>query len=238
MQNRASSPSRTQWALVVRAVLLALFAVAAVGVPAGAQVAPTPLQAGPNTGTADSLVGPHVWQFLAQPGRFTVQIDALGMSTAALQMSAAGFSVRAQFASYVKGDSLTLRSVPHGVTIHGVAVRPSRVLVTIFPPNSPLVRDARNYQLEADGDVSFATGGPDIIVGSYMGKGNPYGATRFNANGSIVTSDGENGRWVVFDPQLHVYVVTIGPARLTVKLTPGVGLVDSATGFTAFAPFQ
>ena len=221
-----------------RAALLALIALAACRLPAGAQVAPTPLQAGPNAGTADSLVGPHVWEFLAQAGHFSVQVDALGMSTAALQMSTAGFSVRAQFASYAKGDSVTLRSVPHGVVIRGVAVKPSRVLLTIFPPNSPLVRDARNYQLQADGDVSFATGGPDIIVGSYMGKGNPYGATRFNANGSIVTSDGENGRWVVFDPQLHVYVVTIGSSRLTVKLTPGIGLIDSASGFAAFAPFQ
>jgi hypothetical protein len=209
--------------------LVALLLVGALHVPAVAQAAPTALQPGPNAGTADSFLGPHVWYFLAQPGQFTVRIDALGLSTTSVPINGT-FSVRAQFASYVSGDHISLQSVPHGVMIHGSAVKPTRVLVTIIPPNSALVRDARNYQIEADGAVAYRTGGPDPIIGGFIGRMNNLGATRFEPNGAIEASDGSTGRWILFDPQLHIYTLLIGDMHLTVKLTPGVGLVDASNG--------
>ena len=209
--------------------LVVLLLVAMLPLSAVAQVAATPLVAGPNPGTADSFIGPHIWYFLAQPGQFTVHIDALGMSTSSAPMNGA-FSVRAQFGSYVSGNHVTLQAVPHGVVIHGSVVKPTRVNVTIIPPQSMLVRDARNYQIEADGAVAYRNDAPDPIIGGFIGRLNSFGATRFNANGTIAASDGSTGHWTLFDPQLHIYTLVIGDQRLTVKFNPGVGLIDASNG--------
>jgi hypothetical protein len=196
-------------------------------VPVSAQTAPSALAPGPNSGSADSFVGPHVWYFNATTGRFTVEVDATGTSSDSAPIGG-GFNASATFASYVKGDALALSQIPHGIVIHGTAVRPTRVLVTITPPNSPLVRVARNYMIQAGGSVTYSASNADPIAGTYIAKRNAYGATRFTPNGTVLTSDGQQGRWVLFDPSLHIYTVLIGSDRMTVKFMAGRGLVDAS----------
>jgi hypothetical protein len=196
-------------------------------VPGNAQTAPSPLAPGPNSGSADSFVGAHVWYFNATPGRFTVEVDATGTSSDSAPIGGA-FNASAAFASYVKGDALALSQIPHGIVIHGTAVRPTRVLVTITPPNSPLVRVARNYMIQAGGNVAYSASDADPITGTYISKRNSYGATRFTPKGAVLTSDGQQGRWVLFNPSLHIYTVLIGADRMTVKFMAGRGLVDAS----------
>ncbi len=216
------------------AVALAAILASGPALPAGAQTAPTALQAGANSGSADSFVGPHTWYVRATPGTFSVTVDA----TTATQDSApvgGSFGVRVAFAPDAKGDRFTSQPTQSGLVIHGTVVRPTKVLVTIVPANSPLVRVARNYVIQAAGSVAFGGGSAaDPIVGPYISKRNAYGATRFNANGTVATSDGQQGRWVLFDAALHIYTVTIGPDRMTVKLMAGRGLVEASNDVVYF----
>jgi hypothetical protein len=46
----------------------------------------------------------------------------------------------------------------------------------------------------------------------------------------IRTAGGVNGTWTVFDPNLHIYTITIGQTRYSVKLVPGQGLLDANNG--------
>ena len=214
------------------ALILAVLVTALRG-PASAQAAPTPLQPGPNAGTADSFAGPHAWYFNAQPGHFVVELDALGLSTSSAPLDGS-ISVRAQFSPSAPGDRITESSIPHGILIHGTTTRAAHVFVTVMPPAGSLVRVARNYQLAATGAVAFNTNAPDPIIGGFISKMNNYGATRFSANGDVAAADGSTGHWTLFDPQLHIYTVMIGSQHLTVKLTPGVGLIDATNGSIYF----
>lgn len=215
----------------VVAVVAAAAAVAvlltAPGVPARAATAPTALQPGANAGSADSFVGPHTWYFQARPGTFSVTVDATTTSQDSAPVGGA-FAVRVAFAPDERGDTFTSSATQSGLVVHGRVVRATRVLVTIVPPNSPLVRVARNYEIQAMGSVAFASGSrTDPIVGPYVSK-RGYGATRFNADGTVATADGRQGRWTLFDAGLHIYTVTIGDDRMTVKLMAGRGLIDAS----------
>jgi hypothetical protein len=219
--------ARTTSRYVLRSVIAVAAIVADAALPAGALPAPAALQAGANSGSADSLVGPQVWYFQAAPGPFVVHIDATGTSQDSAPVGGA-FAVRVAFSPNVKGDRFRSTPSGSGLIVNGTVTRPTRVLITIVPPNSPLVRVARNYTIEATGNIAFGSGSSaDPVVGPYISK-RGYGATRFNANGTIVTADGQQGRWVVFDPKLRIYTVTIGTDRMTVKLVPGRGLIDAS----------
>lgn len=233
--NDFAVPTRRGGGHVSLAMLaVAVFGTAGLGVPARAATAPSALQAGPNSGSADSFVGPHTWYFQAAPGTFAVTVDATGTSQDSAPVGGS-FAVRVAFAPDVKGDRFTAQQTPTGLVVRGTVVRAARVLVTIVPANSPLVRVARNYEIQATGNVAFASGAAsDPIVGPYIAKRNAYGATRFNPNGTVATSDGQQGRWVLFDAQLRIYTVTIGGDRMTLKLVPGRGLIEASNDVVLF----
>lgn len=60
----------------------------------------------------------------------------------------------------------------------------------------------------------------------FLAKLNSYGATKFLGDGTVQGSDGSSGTWKAFDIERHIYTVTIGGLRLSVKYLPGRGLVD------------
>jgi hypothetical protein len=218
---------------LLAAALLAAFA-SAPPAAAFAQTAPSALKAGANAGSADSFVGPHTWYFQALPGTFTVTVAAQSVSQDSAPVNSA-FGVRVAFSPNAKGDGFASKPGDGGLVISGKVAKAARVLITIVPANSPLVRVARNYTIEATGKVAFAAGSQaDPIAGAYIAKRNAYGATRFNPDGSVATSDGQQGRWVLFDGALHIYTVTIGGDRMTVKLMAGRGLVDASSDVVYF----
>ena len=88
-----------------------------------------------------------------------------------------------------------------------------------------------DYELEATGDVDFgeATSTADPIVRTYDPKvshySDSYGATKFNADGTIVTANGFTGTWKVFDQENHIYAIQIGQIKYSLQYIPGYGLV-------------
>jgi len=203
--------------------------------PAGAEGAPpTPLHAGANNGTADSLVGPHDWSLQVRPGGFALTLTVLPGSQDMVQLRGQP-TIRVFCTPKCDRKKVLFVDSPSGViAIRGTVTQPTKMTVRVIPVDSPLVRVTRNYTLEATGAVAFTGGaGADPVVGTYFAKRAEYGATRFLANGQVITTDGQQGHWVVFDPQLRLYTVTIGSDRMSLKLVTGQGLVDS-TGFAMF----
>jgi hypothetical protein len=216
------------------AAALALAIGTSPALPAAAQSAAMPLQAGENAGSSDSLIGPQTYFFQATPGHFTVQIlQVAGTSTDSVALNG-NISVQAGFGTPGHGNLLSLQQIHGGLLIHGTAARPGRVNITIVPVASPLVRVVRNYVVTASGSVAFAGPGADPIIGTYISLRNNYGATKFNKNGTIVTSSGQPGMWTVFDPALRIYNVQIGDDRISLKLVSGRGLVDAGSSVIVF----
>jgi hypothetical protein len=84
-----------------------------------------------------------------------------------------------------------------------------------------------DYEIEATGDVAFSevNAAADPIIRTYDSKVNTYGATRFLADGSVITSDGSRGTWKAFDAENHIYTIQIDTFRWSVQYLPGYGLV-------------
>lgn len=219
------------FALSVMLAAAQLFAVA----PAVAQGIPaTSLVAGPNNGTADSFLGPHDWLLSAGPGRFAITLTVVSATLDSVPLSGQP-TVRLICSPACDKNHVQFDGSRTGLAITGSLARRTKLDVRVVPPQSALVRVARNYTLEATGAVAFnAASNIDPIVGTYIAKTNVTGAVRFLANGSIITADGQQGRWVAFDPALHIYTITIGTNRWSLKIVPGRGLEDSSSGFVLF----
>jgi hypothetical protein len=187
--------------------------------------APTALQPGSNEGTSDSLVGNQSWTFAAKPGPFEVDVAEGRVPTNALP--GAPFAVVLHINPF-KNVRVTFAKRPGGYVYKGTVLKPVQLRLEVIPPNSPLVREASEYTVEASGSIVYSAG-IDPIIGTYTGP-NGLGAVRFQKGGTVVASNGETGTWTVFDPALHVYTVVVGQTRWSVKLSPGQGLDDAANG--------
>ncbi len=187
--------------------------------------ASSPLQPGSNEGTADSFVGNHSWVFAAKPGRFELDISLGRVPTNSLP--GAPFATVLHIVPFAP-NHVTFAKVPGGYVYHAVITKPTKLRLEIIPANSPLVRESNEYTVVASGSaVVFATGA-DPIIGTYSGSSD--GAARILPGGVIRTAGGVNGTWTVFDPNLHIYTITIGQTRYSVKLVPGQGLLDANNG--------
>jgi hypothetical protein len=192
---------------------------------ARADVASSVLQPGSNEGTADSFVGDHNWIFSTKPGHFELDISLGRVPTNALP--GAPFTVVLHVVP-LAGNHVTFAKTPGGYVYKGDMKTSAKMRLQIIPANSTLVRAANEYTVVASGPaVVFATGA-DPIIGTYSGSSD--GAARILPGGVIKTAGGVDGTWTVFDPQLHVYTITIGQTRYSVKLVPGQGLLDANNG--------
>jgi hypothetical protein len=212
--------------------------------------APAPMQPGVNTSTTDNFTGTHYWYFYGGPGRvvLTARFTGGGLlgnpmsSTLRITLSdgAGSFSVSKTLVSSSNQDEST-------GTFTGTLKARSRLLVSVAPPSQGLVRSGGQYQLVASGEVAFnsprTTGDP--IVQTFYGDFSPpsgsvadgagtYGATRFNANGTLVASNGQRGTWKSFDPEHHLYIVLLDGMKLSLKYEPGRGLVDAGDDSIVF----
>ncbi len=106
------------------------------------------------------------------------------------------------------------------------------------PPPGQLVRQTVHYTIEATGAVSFgaATGAAPSVVGVYAVKNGTvdHGVAKFAADGTITTTNGESGKWVLFDADSRVYTVTLGRDRWSLIYQPGHGFIDAQNQLLIF----
>jgi hypothetical protein len=112
------------------------------------------------------------------------------------------------------------------------------VVVMIEPPKSPLVRQTVEYTINlsgAAGESSITpsnaatpnTASAPSVVGVYNVSLNDYGAAKFNADGTIVTTSGAKGNWECFDADTRTYIITLNNNRMTMTFQPSRGFVDN-----------
>ena len=197
--------------------------------------APAPLQSGTNSASVDSLIGPHFWYFFAEPGSFRLtfaQGGPEGLGASGKARSQCGF------APQTPGAVITVKSTPEGDVFSGTVKERTRLGIGVFPPNSPLVRSTVTYTLVASGNVTFTSPGAAAppIAGMYNTLyNNPLGAVRFNADGTIEASNGQTGTWKLFDKESATYVVVLDGKRMSLRLDPGRGLIDTQTNLIPFS---
>lgn len=219
-----------------KVTLLIAFFVLAVGVSAQSlkPQSPYPMNVGINQGTSDSLVGTHYWYFYATPGSNTLKVRFKNPTTLY------GAQMNTVLTITVTDDKRTWR-VTKTVTsnrnqseasfVAPKVAKRMKILVSVAPPNQNLIRMGGDYELEATGDVDFgeAASAVDPIVRTYdpkvMHYSESYGATKFLADGTVVTANGFTGTWKVFDLESRVYTIQIGKIRYSLQYIPGYGLV-------------
>jgi hypothetical protein len=197
---------------------------------------PTPLVAGENTGTVDSMVGPQFWSFQTRTGSasIVVRFAAMGLfgnASASTIQVVLHDSTGKQFAA----ESVTSTGKPVEVAWPGTFPKPATVILEIRPAMSSLIRTGGDYSVQVTGAVAFSNAkppGPERIAGTYSLMVCPptldCQAVRFFPNGTVKTADGTTGTWTSFDPQALIYTVKIGSNQWSLKLVPGRGLVDAA----------
>jgi len=196
---------------------------------------PFPLKAGINQGTSDSLVGTHYWYFYVTPGANTLSVRFKNPTTLY------GATLNTTLTITVTDDKRTWKVVKQvnanrnqseaTFTSNKVDKR-MKIIVAIAPPNQNMIRMGGDYEIEATGDVSFggAESAVDPIVQTFDPKtahySGPYGAVKFNADGTVITANGFTGNWKVFDKENRIYAITIGNIRYSLQYRPGYGLVN------------
>lgn len=218
--------------------LFALFvilmsAAAAVSAQSLKPQSPYPLKAGINQGTSDSLVGVHYWYFYVLPGTSRIRVRMVTPTTlyGAAQNSTLTITVRddagGRAIKTVNGNPNTRETTFTAPKVN----RRMKIVVSVAPPSQNLLRMGGDYEIEVTGDVAFGEGasGVDPIVRTYdpktMHYSESYGATKFLADGTVVTANGFTGTWKVFDRENRVYVVQLGRIRYSLQYIPGYGLV-------------
>jgi hypothetical protein len=104
-----------------------------------------------------------------------------------------------------------------------------------------LLRATAGYELTATGAVRFdqrATG-PGLIVGTYVSSQTMYHndqneVVKFKPDGTLEFAGGAVGTWKLFDENSMIYAVKFENTRLSLKLIPGLGLVNPADGSVVF----
>jgi hypothetical protein len=185
---------------------------------------PAPLEAGLNSGTADSMVGAHYWFFYAEPGSFSGTVTKLDSpGDAARAQLSAGIS----YAPKLPENTLVSKDSKDKTNFSGTVKTRSKVILKVDPGPAGLTRSACNYNVVVNGNVSFgqATSTPEI-VGTYMGPGD-LNLTKFNPDGTFIAQTGIKGKWTLFDADTKTYAVDYNKSSLSLKLVPARGLTDA-----------
>ena len=201
---------------------------------------PQALEAGENTGTVDSMVGPQFWSFQSKAGSASIivrfaSMGLFGNATAATVQIVLHDGTGKTFGT----EAVTSNGKPVEVKWPGTFAKPGRVIVEVRPPMSSLVRTGGVYSITVTGAVDYShvkALGPERIAGTYTLMICPptldCQATRFLPDGSVKTADGSTGSWSSFDPAALVYTVKIGQNTWSLKLVPGRGLVNTSNTTT------
>jgi hypothetical protein len=195
---------------------------------------PYPMKAGINQATSDSLVGTHYWYYYVLPGTNTLKVRFKNPTTLY------GATLNTTLTITVTDDKKSWRVVKQVTSNRNSSEavfnsnkldKKMKIIVSVAPPNQNMIRMGGDYEIEVTGDVEFgeATSTVDPIVRTYepmtMHFNEEYGAAKFNADGTIVTSNGFTGTWTAFDKENRIYAVQIGKIRYSLQYSPGYGLV-------------
>jgi hypothetical protein len=193
---------------------------------------PAPLQPGINTSTVDNVVGTQYWYFDGLPGEIHVHCNFKPMSMLGANFqNSINISLSDAAGTWKTPKTLSSDSKITDCTFDGKLTKPTRVVVTVAPPSGGLVRMGGDYQITVTGAVAFgAPSSSDPVVGTYKemsGYTKDLGDCKFNADGTVVTTSGESGKWKLFDKDSGTYVVDIaGQERATLQFKSGRGLCD------------
>jgi hypothetical protein len=212
--------------------------------PASAQSlnskAPTPLVAGENRGTVDNQVGSQYWSFQYVAGKATISVRFTSTGLFGNPTPATVEVVLHNLDGKVFGSRpLTSNGRVAQTDWPGTFGGPGTTVIEIKPSGSNLVRNGGDYAITVSGDaVKFSkaqAAGPEQIVGTYsvMVCAPDFDcqsslAARFQADGTVITTDGHKGTWTAFDPASRIYTVVIGKDRWSMKLVPGRGLFNTS----------
>jgi hypothetical protein len=194
---------------------------------------PAPLQPGENKGTVDNFVGSNYFAFTAGPGSVTVTVSYSSMSLLGnAQHSSLNVELSDDKKSWTERRTISSLKESNSTKMVGNLKAPTRLILSIIPPQGGLVRAGGDYVVTATGAVKFdpPLGAGELIVGTYtpmIVHDNEDGAAKFSANGRIEFASGTVGQWKVFDADSRIYTVTFAQTRLSLKLVPGRGLVDA-----------
>ncbi len=201
---------------------------------------PAPLQPGINKGTVDNMIGSHYWYFTAGPGKTLVHVKFTSMGLLGNPTRTTMTAVLSDAANtWHTPKPVTSDGKEAEVTFDGDLKKATKLILKLAPPPNGLVRAGGDYQVEATGAVSFgAKSSADPIIGAYKQMGGytkELGTCKFNADGTMVSTSGINGKWSLFDAASQTYVIDVqDQERQSLQLRPGKGLCDQSD----FAVFQ
>jgi hypothetical protein len=200
---------------------------------------PTPLRPGENHGTIDNQTGAQFWALHYNPGPATIVVRFTSMGIFGNPMAATvNVVVLGPGGKVIGHQALTSAGQPAQLQWPGKFDKPGVWVIEIQPMGSNIVRNGGDYTIDVTGAAVAAGGGgggppPADIAGTYAVMVCPPDfqcdglAIRFAPDGGVVTTDGHQGRWTLFDPDSRIYSVVIGRDRWTLKLVPGRGLMDT-----------
>lgn len=67
-----------------------------------------------------------------------------------------------------------------------------------------------------------------------MFDNNENSAVKFKPDGTLEFASGVAGTWKLFDENAMIYTITFSNQRLSLKLMPGLGLVNPSDGSVVF----
>jgi hypothetical protein len=191
------------------------------------------MKAGPNRGTVDNFVGPNYFYFWAGPGEVKVRASFKSMT-----LFGAGIRTSLMVALYDEKKSWTARKVLTSLNEAGEGTFPgnlkekTKVIVAVVPPSGALIKTGGDYEVEATGVVKFdpEPSAADLIVGVYTPTSiyeNENTAVKFSSDGSLEFASGTRGKWKLFDASERIFTISFLSTRLSLKLMPGRGLVQT-----------
>jgi hypothetical protein len=217
-------------------LLLALTALPALSAAAGQSLDarnPAPLQPGGNSGTVDNFVGSNYFYLTGGPGAVTITVSYSSMSLLGnAQRSALNIELTDDKRSWTERRTISSLKQSSSTTMTGNLKVPTRLILSIIPPSGGLVRMGGDYTVTAAGAAKFdpPLSPTQLIVGTYTPMSvhdNEDTAAKFTADGTLEFASGTRGRWKLFDASSLLYTVSFAQTRLSLKLIPGRGLVDS-----------
>lgn len=196
---------------------------------------PAPLQSGANTGTVDNFVGANYFYFWGGAGKVTVTITYKSMSLLGnAQKSALTIELSDDKKSWTPlRTTISSLKESNQRELSGDLKKETKLIIAVIPPSGGLVRAGGDYEIRVTGAVRFDKPLTDteLIVGTYTPMtvyDNEDTAAKFLPDGTFQFASGTKGTWKLFDSDTHLYTVTFGSNRLSLKLIPGRGLVSAS----------
>src|SRR5580692_8669567 len=208
-----SSSAFTSYIPRALGVLLTLAVVPALSQSLDAQH-PAPLQPGVNTGTVDNFVGGNFFKFSGGPGALNVVVsyNSMGLLGNA-QRSSLTVELTDEKKSWVERRVISSVKESNSTKMVGNLKVPTRLVLSIIPPQGGLVRSGGDYTVTASGAVQFdpPLSPTQLVVGTYTPMSvhdNEDTAAKSSADGTLEFASGTRGRWKLFDASSLLYTVS------------------------------